>query len=121
MSTILRNFQAAAEKENHDILDRDLAIEVIIKRMEDGFAKIYMQLEALDERMQDVQNMSDKVDMLEASVRLLENHAFLWPMSMTSNTADSSRSSSSLHSSTPAITTSPNNGKHSGALGMILN
>lgn len=112
MSTILRNFQESKENE---ILERDLAIEVIIKRMEDGFSKIYMQLEALDERMQDVQNMSDKVDMLEASVRLLENHAFLWPMMhhaepLTTN-PDSSLSSSSLHSSTPAITT-PN---HSGA------
>ena len=75
-------------------------------QMQDGFSKVYMQLEALDERLQDVQSISDKVDMLEASVRLLENHAFLWPMVNNGNEQDqTSLSSSSLHSSTPAITT----------------
>ena len=78
-------------------------------QMQDGFSKVYMQLEALDERLQDVQAIGDKVDMLEASVRLLENHAFLWPMVNTYGVdpdGQSSVSSSSLHSmSTPAITT----------------
>ena len=82
-------------------------------QMQDGFSKVYMQLEALDERLQDVQSISDKVDMLEASVRLLENHAFLWPMvsyasghaSTAGDQDQSSLSSSSLHSSIPAITT----------------
>ena len=77
-------------------------------QMQDGFSKVYMQLEALDERLQDVQAIGDKVDMLETSVRLLENHAFLWPMVNYGVDPDgqSSVSSSSLHSmSTPAITT----------------
>merc|ERR1712066_1173215 len=51
---------------------------------------------------------------LEASVRLLENHAFLWPMvsysagggnAVAGDQDQSSLSSSSLHSSIPAITT----------------
>ena len=79
-------------------------------QMQDGFSKVYMQLEALDERLQDVQAIGDKVDSLEASVRLLENHACLWPMVGAYGGGDpdgqSSVSSSSLHSmSTPAITT----------------
>ena len=92
-------------------------LEVIINRMEDGFAKVYMHLEALDERLQDVQNMSDKVDMLEASVRLLENHAFMWPIvNNFEATAESSLSSSSLHSSSPVITTLGSTGSPGGRM-----
>ena len=87
-------------------------LELLINRMEDGFSKIFVQLEAMDERMQEVQGMGDKVDMLEASVRLLENNALgSWtsimttseqpppPMMMMDSPAqDMSLSSSSLHS-----------------------
>ena len=56
----------------------------------------------LDERISEIQGISDKVDMLEASVRLLENHAFLWPM--VNQNMDKNSSSSSVHSvSTPTI------------------
>ena len=81
---------------------------MLINRMEDGFSKIFVQLEAMDERMQEVQGMGDKVDMLEASVRLLENNALgSWSISSTmehqppnpmDSPANMSLSSSSLHS-----------------------
>ena len=91
-------FLAKNSTEN-DLLDnRDLAIELLINRMEDGFSKIYLQLEALDERVQEIQGISDKVDMLEASVRLLENHAWMWPC------VEENSSSSSVHSvNTPTL------------------
>ena len=99
MSAILRN------QENQDTI-----IGQVVQRMEDRFCKIAEKLEALDEKFAEVQYMSDKVDMLEASVRLLENHAFLWPMrschSAPTDGAESSVSSSSLYSSTPAISAS---------------
>ena len=93
---------------NQDLLqnqESDLALELIINRMEDGFSKIYVQLEALDDRISEIQGISDKVDMLEASVRLLENHAFLWPMvNQSGQMADKNSSSSSVHSvSTPTL------------------
>ena len=42
------------------------SVASLLNKMEDGFSKIQMQLEALDEKLADMQNISDKVDMLEA-------------------------------------------------------
>ena len=63
---------------------------------------MYCLPEAMDERLQEVQGIGDKVDMLEASVRSLENNALGSPWSMEQPPMDSpanmSLSSSSLHS-----------------------
>ena len=69
--------------------DKDVAVELIMNRMEDGFGKIYCQLEDLNEKIAEIQGISDKVDMLEASVRLLENH-LLWPENVCPDSSSSS-------------------------------
>jgi hypothetical protein len=133
MSAILRTLAASAAEESEECqrqqqqqqqqhnadasiassaADKDIAMEAIIHRVEDGFTRIYSQLEAMDERLANVNLIHDKVDMLEASVRLLENHAFMWPSNLGimedhySPPASSSLSSSSLHSSTVTIASS---------------
>ena len=97
------NFLKPEDFDNHNQSggSGDVAIELLMNRMEDGFGKIYCQLEDLNERISEIQGISDKVDMLEASVRLLENH-LLWPAELNFN--DSSSSSAVGDSVTPTPT-----------------
>ena len=109
MSAILRSLASVASTKDHQDshqgeVEPNTPLELLINRMEDGFSKIYMQLEAMDEKLQEVQGLGDKVDMLEASVRLLENNAMgsAWTRLEQSPSMDSpanmSLSSSSLQS-----------------------
>ena len=99
------NFLKPEDFDNHNQSggSGDVAIELLMNRMEDGFGKIYCQLEDLNERISEIQGISDKVDMLEASVRLLENH-LLWPETSIMNFNDSSSSSAVGDSVTPTPT-----------------
>ncbi len=98
------------------------SVEAVMQRVEDGFSRLCSQLEALNLRLTGMSRVTDKVDMLEASVRLLENHALVWgPATPTSDPAPSSQqprfssglsptsslSSSSLHSSALPYMASP--------------
>ena len=74
-----------------------------MQRMDVGFTRLYSQLEAMDQRLSYLHRFTDKVDMLETSVRLLENHVLAWPHSLSPT---SSLSSSSLHSSALTCTAS---------------
>lgn len=51
------------------------SVASLLNKMEDGFSKIQMQLEALDEKLADMQNISDKVDMLEARQAFINHGA----------------------------------------------
>ena len=113
MSAILRTTLASKESQ-----EPPTHLELLINRMEDGFSKIYMQLEAMDERLQEVQGMGDKVDMLETSVRLLENNALgSWsleqpPMDSPANMSLSSSSLHSVHTPVTSVASTSGGGRH---------
>ena len=59
MSAILRSLASVASTKDHQEshqgeVEPNTPLELLINRMEDGFSKIYMQLEAMDEKLQEV-------------------------------------------------------------------